>query len=487
MPSGTLDADMDRRIVRSSIWVGVGHGGGRLLVLASMLVLVRLLEPEAFGIVAVGMTLLAVVAQIQESGLGAALIHGRRHDPRVAASSVLVFAAIAGVALTLVTVALAPLYTQLLRVPEATGYVQVLALSLVFRGLAVAPGSILERELDFRSRTYAELLAALVQAVVAVACAIAGLGAWSLVTGLLAGTATQTTAFWALAPWRPSPLAASRPMLRELLRYGRFVSGTNVMVIVNTNIDNVVVARFLGAGPLGIYSVAWRLAEFANTVIALIVGRVMFTVYSRLQHDLASIRAAYVQNLQREMLFALPVTVTLGIAAEPIVLGLLGPDWSEAIGPLRVLAVFGFVRLLTAPSGELFKGVGKPHVTLITTTVFFGAALPALILLVPRFGPTGAALGMVIGVGVSGSIALALTLRLLSLRASDLARALARPAGCASLVGAAVLATLPAGDLLSPAATLALIALVASAAFLLGLFLLARPLVSPIIAALRRA
>src|SRR4029078_5648 len=97
------------------------------------------------------------------------------------------------------------------------------------------------------------------------------------------------------------PFAASRSALRGMLRYGRYVSGTNIMVVLNSNIDNATVARFAGAVPLGTYNVAWRLAGLPNTVIGVIIGRVMFSVYSRLQHDLAAVRAPHLQHLQPTM------------------------------------------------------------------------------------------------------------------------------------------------------------------------------------------
>lgn len=483
----SFDGDLNRRIVRSSAWVGLGYGGGQILSFVSTLVLVRLLDPEAFGNVAVGMTLLSVLAQIQESGLGAALVHGRHRDPKVAASSGLVFSAAAGCGLTALTVVLAPLYTRLLHVPGATAYVQVLALVIAFRGLAVVPGAILERELDFRTRTHAQLSGTVVQVTVAIGGAVAGLAAWSLVAGLVAGTATQSAVMWVRAPWRPSPFGASWSMLREMLRYGRFVSATNILILVNTNIDNATVARYLGVGLVGVYNVAWRLASLPNTVIGMIVGRVMFSVYSRLQHDLAAVRAAYVQNLQRTMLFALPVTVTLGLAAKPIVLGLLGAKWEGATGPLRLLALYGLVRLLAAPSGELFKGIGKPHLGLFSSTVFLVFAFPALLVLVPRQGPSGAALGMLIGIACSGCVTLGLTFRALRLRPGHLARALGRPAGCAAVVGFALLPTLPAVNGVGHLAAFLMVAAVSSAAFCIALALLGRPLLTPIWAALKRA
>jgi lipopolysaccharide exporter len=482
----SFDRELNRRIVRGSAWVGLGYGGGQILTLVSTLVLVRLLDPEAFGIVAVGMTLLAVITQIQESGLGSAFVHIRHRDPRVAAASVFVFAAVAGLVLTASMVVLAPVYTGLLRVPESTEYVQVLALMIAIRGLTVVPGAMLERALNFRARTQAELAGSVVQATTSIACAVGGLGAWSLVAGLLAGSATQGAGMWLRAPWRPSPVRASWSTLRELLRYGRFVSGANVMVVINANVDSAVVARSLGAGSLGFYSIAWRLAGLPATVIGVIVGRVMFSVYSRLQHDLAAARAAYVQNMQRTMLFALPISAALGLAAEPIVLGLLGSEWSAAIGPLRVLAIFGLVRLLVSPSGDLFRGIGRPHLTLISTIVFFVVSLPALLVLVPWLGPTGAAWAMVAGILATGALLMPLTFHALSLRPTELALALARPAACAGIVAVALLATLPAAEALGALPALGLVAGVATSTFLVSIALLGRPLLIPIWAGLRR-
>jgi lipopolysaccharide exporter len=484
--AGPLDDELNRRIVRSSVWVGFGYGGSQILTFASTLVLVRILEPRDFGTVAVGLTLVAVISQIQESGLGAAFIHGRHRDPRVAAASVLVFAALAGVALTVVTVLVAPLYTRLLQVPESTPYVQALAALLAIRGLAVMPGAMLERALDFRSRTYAQFTGTMVQVAVAIGCAAANLGAWSLVAGLIAGASTQGAIFWLRAPSRPSPFAASRGTLRELLRYGRFVSGTNVMVVVNSNLDNAAVARFLGPASLGVYALAWRLAELPSTLIGLIVGRVMFSVYSRLQYDLRAVRAAYVQNLQRTTLLALPLTAALGIAAEPIVLGLLGSEWSGVIGPLRLLAVFGFIRLLVGPSGELFKGIGKPHLTLVTSIAFTVAAVPALLAFVPSRGPSGAALAMVIGISLSAVFALTLTFSALELRPVEFAISLARPAACAAIVAASLLVVLPTAKSLGPVPSLVLVTSVAAGTFLISLALIGRPLLVPIWTGLRR-
>jgi O-antigen/teichoic acid export membrane protein len=482
-----LDSDLSRRIVRGSAWVGLGYGLGQAVLFASMLVLVRLLDPKAFGIVAAGIVLLAVLTQIQESGVGAAVVQGRHRDPQTAAASAFVFATTAGLALTGVVILVAPLYTHLIRLPEATPYIQVLAAVLAFRGLAVVPGALLERELDFRSRTKAELCAFVTQAGVAVGCAVGGLGAWSLVAGQLAGSATQTGMLWIQTPFWPAPGMASRAMLRDMLRYGRFVSGANVLIFVNEGMDKVIVGRFLGAASLGSYSLAWRLAGLSTTFVGVIVGRVMFSVYARVQHDVAAVRVAYVQNLQRTLLLALPVAVALAVAAEPIVLGLLGPKWTGVIDPLRLLAVLAVTRLIVAPSGELFKGIGRPHLSFLGAALYFTVALPALLLLVPPYETSGAAFALVLAEAVVATVMLSLTFNAIALRPVELARASSRPVACAAVVALVLGMVVPLTSDMRPLASLALVAAAGAGAYLVSVAVFARSVLSPIAAGLRRA
>ena len=77
------------------------------------------------------------------------------------------------------------------------------------------------------------------------------------------------------------------------------------------------VARLLGATLLGFYSVAYRITELPVLVIGSIVGRVMFPIYSILRDEVAIVRRAYLQNLQRVALLTLPVSVGMAVAGRP--------------------------------------------------------------------------------------------------------------------------------------------------------------------------
>jgi lipopolysaccharide exporter len=470
--------ELDKRILRGSLWTALGYGGRQVASFVGVLVLVRLVEPSAFGLIALASPFLFVLQYLQESGLSSALVHRREQIER-AAATVLVFSPLTSLGLYAITFAAAPLASDILHAPRLTNVLRVLGLLLIIRSLGIAPAALLEREMGFRARAQADVAAAVTQLTTSVALAAAGAGVWSIVAGQLAGESAGTCLYWLKVPQRPNPRDASVKMLRELGRYGRFVGAGNILNVANNTADNMLIGRLLGTTSLGFYSVAFRLALLPNSVIGYVVGRVMFSVYSSLQHDRAAVKRVYLQNLQRIAIFALPVGLMLILAARPIVLTLLGEKWSPAIAPLRILAVFGLVKSFLAPSGEVFKGLGHPKYSLIFEAVFSVPVIAGLAVLVPAYGLIGAPLALLLGLLISALPEFVLCCRLQSIRPSDLASALGRPAAAAALVAIALFSSVELTRSAPPALSLAIAAAAGAVAYGVGTALFARTIVGP--------
>jgi O-antigen/teichoic acid export membrane protein len=246
-----------------------------------------------------------------------------------------------------------------------------------------------------------------------------------------------------------------------------------------------VVGRLLGTTALGYYAVAFRLAAFPNSVIGTMVGRVAFPAYAMLQDDLPAFRAAFVQTLQRVALLAVPVSVALIVAGDPIVLGLFGEKWLPATDALRILSVYGFVTTFTSPCGAVYQAAGKPHLVPLWALPSAIVLVTALILLVPAYGLTGAAVAMLVAYSCSSVPALIVAMRLLELRLIDLLRSLAPSLACSALLGLALALLLPTRDWMSPALTLIVMFGVGSVVYICSTAVLAKSTVAPILLSLR--
>ena len=481
-PSSTPPPALDHVILRSSAWVALSWGGQNALSMIGAIVLARLLEPRAFGLVAIALTITTALNYIQESGMGAALVQ-RIDDVKQAAASALVWSSCTGLLLGIICFVAAPLLARGFGSPAATNVIRVMSLLLVIRGVSVGSGSLLDREMNFRTRAFGELAAGFTQLTISLGLAVAGFGVWSIVVGLIAATAVQTTVFWSLAPWRPHPRDANVAVLRQMLRYGRHVSLGNILGLVNRTLDNFIVALELGAAALGVYSMAYRLGDFPTAVVGYVVGRVMFPAYARLQSDLGAFRQAFIENMERVALLALPTSIALFVYAEPIVLVLLGEKWLGVVSPLRILAVYTVLRSFVSPTGAVFQGAGKPHLVplwALPQSVLFPIAL---IVLVPRLGVDGAAVAVLVSFAASALPAFRICLRMLELRASTLLSKLAPLFVASTLMGVAMALTLRLQ--IPPAASLAAGFLLGTAVYVAAVSILARPLLRSLRAGFR--
>ena len=196
--------------MRGSSWVAVSYGGRQIVSFASMLVLVRFVDPKSFGLVALAFTALFVFSTLQDSGMGAALVHHRGDDLEVATATVFVFSAITGVAIYAAGFFAAPYIARAFHDHELTNVLRVLAILIPLRSLSTVPSALLEKAVEFRPRTVSDLAAACVQAAVSIALAVLGAGVWALVIGQVAGGAVSAAVLWMLVPERPEPRRASR-------------------------------------------------------------------------------------------------------------------------------------------------------------------------------------------------------------------------------------------------------------------------------------
>jgi PST family polysaccharide transporter len=421
---------LETRILRGTAWIGLGVGARQLFTWVSMLVLVRLLEPESFGVVALAFTVVSSLQYLRGSGIWAALVY-RRQGIEEAAASAFAYLLVSSVVVYGVCFATAPWFARIFGVGDLQNVLRVLALLIVFAGLGIVPGAILERELRYTANAYCDLCGAGVQLVVAIGLAVAGAGVWSLVGGQLANAMVETVLLWWLTPWRPSLRRASWTSLKELFRYGRFAGAANVAIFLGGTLDTVTVGRMLGATATGFYSVAFRMGTISESVFNVLIIRAMFPAFALVRGDAEALRRTFVQHAQRMALLIVPVTVFMVLAAQPIVLTLLGAEWSSIVTPLRILAVFGLVRALSATAGTVFRGTGRPKLAMWFAVANVVLLVPALILLTGALDLNGTAIALVVCMTVTTIPALAITIRLVGVSAGDLMRTL-RPSLCCS-------------------------------------------------------
>ncbi len=471
-----------QRALRGVAWAYGSFVGGRLLVLASIAILARLLTPEEFGIVALALVLIALLDAVEDLGVNDALIVIRDEEElQSRARTAWRMSLILGAVLSVVVAATAPLLAAAFDEPQLTAIAPVLGLVFFIKAAGATHYALAQRAMDFRTRTAGELAEVLVRGITGVCLALAGAGAWALVLGFLAGVVARDVVLWLTVPWRPGR-GGGWPHLRELTRFGGILTAVDVTAAAGRNIDYVFIGRVLGVAPLGVYTLAWRIPDLLIINLAVVAGYVLFPAFAELRRS--SLGDAFVEALRYTSMLVLPLGAALVVLAEPIVLALFGDQWHDAIEPTRILALYAVSVALGIPAGTAYKATGRAHIILLLAVPAVILAGVAIALTVDQ-GITAVALCQLGATLVYDLAGLALAARLLHVGLPAVGGALA-PGLLAALVTAGVLFALeraiePDGLVLAAAA------IVGPAVYAGCLWLLARDALLRLVALARGA
>jgi O-antigen/teichoic acid export membrane protein len=230
------------------------------------------------------------------------------------------------------------------------------------------------------------------------------------------------------------------------MRYGKFITGSSILLYVATEIDSAVIGKVLGHAELGYYTVAFSIVHMTTTQLAKVASNIMMPAYSKLQNDLVALRKAYMRTLHLVMFAVLPASLGLIIVAHPLIRVVYGEKWLPAVAPLQLLALFGLFRSLAAFTGYLFEGIGQPKIAFIQGAVRLTILLPLIVPAAMYYGLQGAAVTVIAGMAAQWIVGLTYLYKRLGVGLGDMARAVWQPVWTATVMGLAAWGMMQAVD-----------------------------------------
>jgi O-antigen/teichoic acid export membrane protein len=383
-----LLTDLKSRTVSSGIISAATQGAELLLNLGAIMVLARLLLPSDFGLVAMVTGITGILWVFKEAGLSTATV--QRHDITHAQVSNLFWinVAVSGSA-GLVLAACAPAIAWFYGRSSLVGVTVALSSTFVLNGLAVQHLALLKRQMRFTAIGVIRVGSAIIGAGVGVAMALLKFGYWSLVGYQIAVTLTAVALTWTASRWRPGrPVRASGT--RPLLTFGVDVSMSALIYSVARGVDGVLVGKWYGAQPLGLYSRAAALLlrpldQFMGPLNAIFVP-----VLSRLQSHPERYRRSFLQVHDAVSLAGCLIAGLFLPLSQPLTIAVLGSQWQEAAAIFAPFTIAALFLPLCSVASWLFASQGRGRdwlrasllVSLLTISSFL-AGLP--------WGPSGVA------------------------------------------------------------------------------------------------
>jgi O-antigen/teichoic acid export membrane protein len=359
--AGPDDAQVSRDELREATlgglpWVTLARGAAEVCAFGSMVVLAHLVPPAEFGALAVALMVSEFANGLAGEGIGTPLVQrksvGRAHLQAAALVSVA-----CGLALTLATLALAPLVCAPLFGDHVAELFQLFSPAFLIAAVTVVPRAVLQRRLAFRRLSQIEIAALAAAVTASVTLAFAGLDAEALVLGNLTGGCVALVLLLAttrvpLPRWRPAAM-------RELLAFGTPATVSGLAWTATRNVDYAILGARVSAAQVGFYWRAFTLAVEYQRKLSGIVIQMALPVFSRAQ-GIEHMRAIRERIVRVNATLLFPFLATFVAVAPQLVPWLLGERWEPAVLPAQILAVAGMAAVVNTGTGQMVLAAGAP-------------------------------------------------------------------------------------------------------------------------------
>jgi O-antigen/teichoic acid export membrane protein len=283
----------------------------------------------------------------------------------------------------------APAIAWFYREPRLVGVTLALCVTFLLTSSAVQHLAILKRQMRFKTVALIQVMSMGSGILVGISMAAFKYGYWSLVGMQLTTPLVSFLLTWLMSSWRPQ-LPARCSETPSLLAFGANLTATSFLWSLARGSDSLLIGRFYGSGPLGLYSRAAALLHRPVEQFMSPIESVIVPTLSRLQSQPVRYRRATSQLYDAIAVATFPFSGLFLALAHPLTLVVLGPKWESAA---PILAGFSLIALYTpvASVGSwMLVSQGRGRDFLIVSSIGSSLMIVSFLIGLP-FGPVGVA------------------------------------------------------------------------------------------------
>ena len=325
------------KTIKGTMWSAADAFLGQGVTFLVGIVLARLLSPDEYGLIGICLIFNTVLMGIVDSGFSNALI--RKKDVSDDDYNTMFFTNL-GISFVLYGLLFfsSPLVAQFFGRLELTALVRATGLVLFFNALSITQVTILTKRIDFKTKTKASLISAILSGIVGIAMAYTGFGVWALVGQMLSKQLLSTLCLWALNKWWPS-IKFSVASFSYMWGFGWKLLVSGLLNNIWNQLYQVVVGKFYSPATLGQYTRGEQYASIFSSNLTSIIQRVSYPVLSEIQDDKQRMVEGYRKVIKMTMFVTAICMISLGAVAEPLIYCLIGPQWHEAATYLPLICI----------------------------------------------------------------------------------------------------------------------------------------------------
>jgi O-antigen/teichoic acid export membrane protein len=353
--------EVKKEALRGVKWTSLSTVITVAIQLLQTAVLARILGPEDYGLMALGNIAIGFASIFLDMGISYAIIS----KPQIShqqLSSLYWLNIIIGTILFIVVSSSSPLIAQFYEQEELVPIIILASITFISSSFSIQYNALLSKNLRFDTISKITIFSQGITFSVSIILALNNFGVYSLVLAYLCSSICNSALLIITGRKLHKPsFTFSFNGIREFINFGAFQMGERSLNYFNTQFDSIIIGKILGAEILGVYTLAKNLTTKPVDIINPIITKVTIPIMSKISHDTVYLKKIYTKTLDYLCAINFPLYGMFFLLAEPIILFLYGPKWTEAIPLFRLLSIYFLLRSTFNPIGSLLIAKGKAN------------------------------------------------------------------------------------------------------------------------------
>lgn len=354
--------DTKKSVASNMIWRFFERVLAQLVAFIVSIVIARILDPSAYGTVALITVFTTILQVFVDSGLGNALIQKKNAD-NIDFSTVfftnIVFCSILYAGIFFAAPSIAIFYENMAMVP----YIRVLALTVLISGVKNVQQAYVSRHMMFKKFFFSTLGGTVTAGVVGVIMAMSGAGIWALVAQQVINLAIDTLILWITVKWRPIRVF-SFERLKGLFSFGWKLLVSSLIDVVYTDLRQLIIGKVYSSKDLAYYNQGLKMPQLIVNNINVSIDSVLLPAMSNVQDENEHLKNMTRRSIMVSTYIMAPIMIGLAAVGEPLINLLLTEKWLFAVPFMRVFCItFMFYPIQTANLNAI-KALGRSDIFL---------------------------------------------------------------------------------------------------------------------------
>jgi len=358
--------ELKKQTTRSFAWNFLDKIGYQVISLLVGLVTLRLLTPTDYGYTGALAVFTMLSNLLVESGFTAALIR-REGNTDKDYTAAFWFNLLLSIFLYGILFFSADSIASYYKMPVLTDLARVLFLAIIVNSFVIVQNIILQKELQFKQLTIANLSGMVVSGVIAIWMAIEGWGYWALAAQQISQLVVKAILLWVMSKWRPVWVTLKDfKIIKELFAFSAVLILSSGISTIVRYVYNIFIGPRYSSQELGYYSQGYKYHMVLHSLVSTSITGVAYPVLSKLNNE-PERQMAYIHKIVKMTAFVtFPLMAGFYAVADNFVHVIITDKWLPMVPYMRLMLIGGATIPFTTLYINLFNVYGKPKLNFAT-------------------------------------------------------------------------------------------------------------------------